>query len=249
MRRRLLAVLLALALAAGGGFVLVSYVSAADTRARAGEEVRQVLVVSAAVPEGTAAEQLAGAVSLTDVPARLVAPDAVTDLADVAGRVTTADLLPGEALHAGRFVDPATLLPAGRVAVPAALQELTVALEPQRAVGGRLAAGDRVSVVTTVADLTAAEGSNRVVTSLLLDDVLVTQVGGGAVPVSTDSGGEIEEQAAATGTVSVTLAVTPSQSVALVSGIETGSIWLTLKPAGAPAETATVTTAIPGAGQ
>ena len=55
---------------------------------------------------------------------------------------TTVDLQPGEQLLAGRFARPRALQAPGTVAVPAGLQEVSVQLEPQRAVGGRLAAGD-----------------------------------------------------------------------------------------------------------
>ena len=58
---------------------------------------------------------------------------------------------------------------AGTVAVPAGLQEVSIVLEPQRAMGGRLAAGDEVGVIVS-----KSEGETHAV----LHFVLVTQIQG-----------------------------------------------------------------------
>ncbi len=146
MRRRLLAALAALLLAATGAVVLLAYVRGADARALAGVETLDVLVVDQPVAEGTPGEDLAGLVRTERLPAKAVVPGGIADLGELAGQVATSDLQPGEQLLAARFAAPADLTVPGTVAPPEGASEVSILLEPQRAVGGRLAAGDTVGV-------------------------------------------------------------------------------------------------------
>jgi pilus assembly protein CpaB len=231
MRRRILAALVACALAVAGALVLIAYVQGADARAQADQEPTSVLVVQARVPAGTEAALLGDSVRSVDIPARLVAADVVRDLAELGDQVSTADLLPGDQLQAGRFAGPASLLPAGTVAVPDGLQEVSVTLEPQRAAGGVLVAGDRVGVLVTDAAVDATTGLDRAVTRLALDQVLVTRVQGGAAPTGSDSDGAIESTGAAVDGLVVTVAVDAGQAAVLVGAAELGTVWLSLQPA------------------
>jgi pilus assembly protein CpaB len=230
MARRFLAAFAALLLLAVGTGVLVTYVRGADSRALAGLRSVDVLVADELIPQGTTADQLDALVRTETVPAKTAVDGRVTDLDALAGRVATVDILPGEQLFAGRFARPDDLQPPGTVEVPAGLQEVSVLLEPQRAVGGRLAAGDKVGVVVSLKfeDGTAA-------THAVLHGVLVTQVQGAPAPVeSTD-----EQETASSGTpapsasLMVTLAVSAAQAEAVVFGIEHGTLWLSSEPDGA----------------
>ncbi|HEY4625808.1 MAG TPA: RcpC/CpaB family pilus assembly protein [Blastococcus sp.] len=230
MRRRLLAAFAALVLLVVGTAVLVAYVRGADARALAGTRTVEVLVVDEPIPEGTPGSELAALVRTEMLPAKAVLEGRVTDLASLSGRVATVDLQPGEQLLAGRFENPDDLQAAGTVAVPPGLQEVSVLLEPQRAVGGRLAAGNAVGVLVSLEFEDGTSASHAV-----LHDVLVTQVQG--APVQAAPEGETETASAGTpapaGSVMVTLAVSAAQAEAVVFGIEHGTLWLTLEPAGA----------------
>jgi pilus assembly protein CpaB len=230
VRRRLLAAFSALVLLVVGTAVLVAYVRGADARALAGTRTVEVLVVDELIPEGTPASELTGLVRTEMLPAKAVLEGRVTDLASLSGRVATVDLQPGEQLLAGRFEKPDDLRAAGTVAVPPGLQEVSVLLEPQRAVGGRLAAGDAVGVLVSLEFEDGTSASHAV-----LHDVLVTQVQG--APAQAAPEGETETASAGTpapaGSVMVTLAVSAAQAEAVVFGIEHGTLWLTLEPAGA----------------
>jgi pilus assembly protein CpaB len=238
MRRRLLATAAALVLALVGAVVLLAYAKGADARAMAGQRTQQVLVAAARIPSGTAAVSLGDLVQTRQLPATAVAPGAVHDLTALAGKVTTVDLLPGEQLLAGRFTDPALLQVPGTVAVPAGLQEITVQLEPERALGGRLAAGDHVGVFVSLVN---PDGSGS--TDSVLHTVLVTQVQGGTAPPpaagSTGSGPSTAAAASSsasstpTSTMLVTLALGAKAAEAVVFGQEHGKVWLSLEPAGA----------------
>ena len=227
MRRRLLAAFAALVLALAGAVVLVAYVRGADARAAAGMQTVPVLVVQRLVPEGTPADQLADAVDTELVPAKTAVPGRVADLADLAGKVATVDLQPGEQLLAGRFAFPDDLRAPGTVDVPAGDQEVSVLLDPQRAVGGRLKAGDKVGVYLSIADLKTTHG--------VLHGVLVTQVQGAPAPPSdgTDTQTASAGSAAPTGSLMVTLAVTARDAEEVVFGAEHGTLWLSLEPDGA----------------
>ena len=224
MRRRLLAALAALVLAALGAVVLLAYVRGADARALAGVQTVDVLVVDRPVPEGTPGEELAELVRTERLPARAAVPGAVTDLDELAGRVATVDLQPGEQLLAARFAPPEDLSVPGTVAPPEGAAEVSLLLEPQRAVGGRLAAGDTVGVHVSL------DGQ----TDVFLSRVLVTQVQGAPVAVADGEATDTASSggAAPSASLMVTLGLRPEAAEAVVFGMEHGTVWLSLEPEG-----------------
>ena len=228
MRRRILAALAALVLLIAGTFVLLAYVRGADARALAGVRTTEVLVADQVIPEGTPADELAALVRTEVLPEKAALDGRVTELGDLTGQVATVDLQPGEQLLATRFAAPDSLGAPGVVPVPDGLQEVSVQLEPQRAVGGRLAAGDTIGVLVSLS-------SGR--TSAVLHRVLVTQVQGAPAPAAEDAEGGTDTasagSAAPTSSLMVTLAVTAAQAEAVVFGAEHGSLWLSLEPEGA----------------
>ena len=231
MNRRILAAVLALGLAFVGTIALVSYVRGADARALAGVQTTSVLVVSKPVPEGTPASELADSVRLERIPVKVAATGSVGDLADLGGQIALVDLQPGEQVLVSRFADPSAVLPSGTVPVPSGLQEVSVLLEPQRAVGGRLTAGDEIGVFIS---MTGGEGDSAKVTHSVLHGVLVTQVQG--APERRTKG---EPETASSGTAApsnqlmVTLALPARDAERIVFGMEHGTLWLSLEPEGA----------------
>jgi pilus assembly protein CpaB len=232
MRRRIIAGFTAIALALFGAVVLVQYVRGADERARADEELTPVLVVDRRVPAGSDAIAVGGAVRTVEVPTRLVAPNALTDLDAASGKVTTDDLLPGEQVLAERFVDPATLAPAGTVTAPAGAVEVTVALDAQRAAGGVLEAGDRVGVQLT-SQLPDVDGLTAYSVFRVFHGVLVTRV---------DAPEDV-----ATGFL-VTLAVSPADAEFLVIGSTAQALYLSLEESPSLPGSTTSTATTPSGG-
>jgi pilus assembly protein CpaB len=227
VRRRLLAAVAALVLIVVGTVVLLAYVRGAESRALAGVRTVQVLVVDQPIAEGTPADQLGELVRTEVLPAKAALEGRVTDLSALAGQLATVDLQPGEQLLASRFARPDDLQVPGTVPVPEGLQEVSVLLEPQRAVGGRLAAGDTVGIFVS---LTQPDG--KAASHAVLHDVLVTQVQGAPTPVDPAAG---EPETASAGTpapsssLMVTLAVTAAQAEAIVFGVEHASLWFSLE--------------------
>src|SRR5205085_417040 len=97
----------------------------------------------------------------------VVADGAVHDLVDVKDLVATVNLLPGEQLTKARFAKVAE-----RAGAPAGKLEVTVALDPERALGGVIAPGDNVAVVVSM----DKDDKNPAVTHMILHDVQVTNV-------------------------------------------------------------------------
>ena len=242
MKRKFIGFLAALVLAGIGTAALVVYVESAKDQAVAAEAMVDVYVVSETIPKGTPVGELTDSVEVTEVPAKVLADDAVTDLDDLDDElVATVDLAAGEQLLSSRLV-PAEQLSRG--SAPAGLQELTVALDPTRAVGGTLAVGDTVGVVLSFEpfDLPASEDQSPNTSHLTFHKITVTAVQfaeGDAGSTEADSDDDeaaaedTEAEPAPTNQVLVTLALDSPQVEQVVFAAEFGHIWLTAENADA----------------
>lgn len=254
MSRKIIGIVVAFVLAVVGTISLVAYVASAENRALAGEELVQVYVVTSAVPAGTPAEDLDDFVTVEEIPAKVRATGAVESLPALAGRVTAVDLVPGEQLVDTRLVERAAFTDreAG-VTVPDDMVEVTIKLDPQRAVGGLLEPGQTVAVFSSFEpfDLSSAvvnvdgkevalpqavaaevDGKTPNSTDLILHKVLVTAVqmvqDQAAIGVDPATDGEEVDRltTAPNDEVYVTLAVTPFDAERLVFTAEFGQVWL-----------------------
>lgn len=249
MSRRKTGFAVAVLLALVGTAALAVYVSSAEKRALAGEELVDVYVVVAPIASGTASEDLSGLVDVEQVPVKVRASGAVTSIPTLAGLVTAVDLVPGEQLVTSRFVQRSQFADrqAG-VDIPEDLVEVTVELDAQRAVGGLLEAGQTVAVLASFDPLnqgqTAYEVNGEIVpvpaaaadspgvdtansTDLLLRKVLVTAVQEPAAEASVDPQQRLVT--APDDTLLVTLAVNPFDAERLVFTAEFGNIWLAIE--------------------
>jgi pilus assembly protein CpaB len=225
-KRRVAAAIVAVVLAALGAVLLTSYVSAADQRAVAGTKTLDVLVVTKQVLAGTSADKLDRLVSTKALPSMAVATGAVSSLSELTGQVATTDLMPGEQLIASRFSDPAALPDAGKVAIPAGMQQVSLSLESRRALGGHLVAGTTVGLFIS----TPKDGSQPAETHLALHKVLVSRVDGG---VSSGSSGSSVASGPSSDAVLITLVLSAANAEKVVYGAEFGTIWLSSEPADA----------------
>lgn len=146
--RRLVAGVIGVVLALVGTVVIVLFVNRAEDRALANEKLVQVYVVNDRVAAGTSGAEVESAVRLERVPAKVRAAGAVSDLGRLKKRVAQVDLVPGEQLVLDRFVSPDAFDPTpSRIALPDGLVEITVALDPERALGGRVRPADKVGAL------------------------------------------------------------------------------------------------------
>lgn len=260
--RRVVAIVVGLALAGVCTFLLIRYVQSAEDRALEGEELVQVLVVDDRIEAGTAVADIADRLRLEQVPAKVAAAGAVADLTTLAGLVAAIDLLPGEQVMSSRFTtDEAYQASLGgpEVEVPGDLLEVTLSLNPERAVGGVLRPGDLVAVFASFDPfpLNAVEptglppgeipvfvptGQEQESTSgvqtpnstkIILHQVLVTNVQAEELPrrVAEEEAVAGAPDLAPTGNLLITLALAPVDAEHLVFTAEHGWVWLGLEGA------------------
>jgi len=239
MRIRIIGAIVAVLLAVAGTITVVTYVQGADERAAKGAQLVEVYVIKDAVPQGSTSAVVKDHLTITRIPRNAAQPGRVTDLSTIAGKVAAVDLLPGDQLVIGRFVDPATLAQRGEVPVPAGLQQVTILLPVERVVGGAITAGSHVGIVVTV-DSTSVDGTGSPTTKFAFENVLVTKVQGGNTytPSSGTSTGASNStsssSAAAVSAIMVTVAVSTPDVERLVWAAEAqtrqkAGIWLTLQ--------------------
>jgi pilus assembly protein CpaB len=228
MNRKPLGILLAVVLGLVGTFVLVAYVRDAEDRALAGERLVDVLVASKPVAAGTAAESLRSVTTSERVPAKVRAQGAVTSLKSLSGLVTTTDMVAGEQVVRARFIEPGQVAKGvGEVKLPLGYVEITLSLEPQRAVGGLIRPGDKVAVFGSVDALTVAlpKGqANATATSLLAHQVLVSNVQ--FENRANEPSRNETKTVAPTVNLLVTLAVDDATAEQILFYAEHGNVWL-----------------------
>lgn len=243
MNKKRLSLIGAIFLVALGTVALVQYVSTAEDRALAGEELVEVLVVNAPVPAGTAANELQGFVQLESVPIKVQAAGALASIGDADGMVVKVDLVEGEQLTASRLVPSEefnqlmarTGRGGGTVSVPEGLLEITIPLDPIRTVGGTVRPGDTVGLI---ASFTAGAGGEGVdpaavgseTSGFIVHKKLVTNVQGAPVEDPTREATAADRTPIPAGSLLVTLAVRAEEAERIVFASSYGDIWLTIEP-------------------
>lgn len=244
MGRRIIAVIAALVIAIIGAGAVVAYASSADSRAVAGQEVRSVYIAQLAVPKGMSAR--AAAAKHLIAPAQVVAKGApagaLTDLAEEgASDVALGTIPPGSVVLKSSFgkadassEQAATAVPKGKVAITASLadpERVAPLLKP----GAHIVIYDTYGVEGANSSATSsdAQGQGQAqATHVLLPDAEVIAVGSSVVssapapkPGSTATkDGSSSDSQAPSGAL-VTVAVTPTDAITLVHGIQTGTLY------------------------
>jgi pilus assembly protein CpaB len=248
--KRVLAVIAAIALAAVGTFVVLSYARGAEARALAGEETIEVLVATDAIAQGTLAQDIAESqVEVKLIPAKLQTPGSVGNRAQLSselkGKATSVDLVAGEQILKCRFIDPQVAAAQSDVDVPEGLLEVTVSLDPQRALGGKLTPGETVAVLASfdpfdlqIDRTTASEEGTETeeidkqspnTTGIILHKILVTDVQVqelSEAPVGGEEDAEGQPDVAPEGSLLVTLAMDGPSVERFIFTQEHGRMWL-----------------------
>lgn len=246
MNRKWVGVGVAVALAAIGTWVIVSYVRGAENRALEGQATVSVLVVDSVIPAGSAAEDIRSSVRVETVPAKVQVRGSlqdVDDLQSLTGLVTSVDLLPGEQVIVDRFVTTDVLEEQDQIDIPDGLVEVSVSLSPERAIGGVLRPGDMVAVFASFppesvqseqTDGSSEPGSLPLTTAIpstthiILESVVVTNVQVEELPQAntSDDSDTASLELTPTGHLLVTLAVEPANAERIVYTAEFGTVWL-----------------------
>jgi pilus assembly protein CpaB len=235
MKSRLLAGIAALVLAVVGALLVVSYAQGADSRAVQGLAPVTVLVVNKAVPAGTSVAALKAFVAPEELPGKAVAKSALPSLDGLADKVTAVELLPGEQLVAERLIAPEELKASGAVEIPKGLQEVSFQLEPQRVVGGRIAAGDHVGIFINLDNGGLEAKPEKPTTQLTIHKVLVTSVqrapsAEASAQPSPGATAPVQDTSLPTGSLLLTVAVNDVNATKVVYAAEFAKIWLSKEP-------------------
>lgn len=223
-RKRVVAAVMAVLLAAMGIVALVVYTKSAQDRAFQGTETVEVLRVTERVPAGTKASDIEDKLERVKLPRAAVPAGIVTDIDKVGAKVTTATLVPGEVLVSARFTGSSALKGSGAIEVPEGLQELTIELTSSRAVGGVVQPGDFVGIIASY------DGDK--VSNFAVNKVLVLAVNGGIAA---------GDAAAAAAAMQVRLALEFEAAEKVVNAVEFGKVYLTRQGEGAEAGRAVIT--------
>jgi pilus assembly protein CpaB len=242
MKRTIIGVIAAVALAAIGTTVLVGFVRGAEDRALAGQETVEVLVVRETIERGTAADQIGASVVSERIPAKVQANGSVVNLEDLDGQVAAVDLVAGEQLLAGRFASPAQLEAESDIEVPDGLQQVTISLSPDRAVGGQIRPGDTIGLFASF-NFDDGRGEEEIAneeqeylrqelsetSKMILHKLLVTNVQVEQLPqqaTQDDDESSSGPDLAPTGNLLITLAIDVPQAERIIFAAEHGTIWL-----------------------
>jgi pilus assembly protein CpaB len=235
VQRRIVLLAAALVVALAGTTLIFSYFNRQPAAAQDAEVGATALVATALIPAGTTGQGVLdqGLVEMTEIPAGAVVPGALTDLSLVTGKVTAADIQPGEQLLGAKFVDPGTVgalpVPDDKVAV-----SVEVASDALR-VANFVKPGVEVTVFDTYPVVAPESAPGQPVvdkeTWIVVDRALVLAVGSTtAAPVATApaDGSQPVAPANTTPTSTVTFAVSIDDAQDLVHASQTGTITLGL---------------------
>ncbi|MDQ3155157.1 MAG: RcpC/CpaB family pilus assembly protein [Actinomycetota bacterium] len=215
MKKKFVAALIAVALAAFGVLALVNYAQGANDRAFAGAEMVDVLQVQADIPAKTPSDRLKRSVKVVKVPVSARVDGALASLDAVVGKSTNSPLKKGEQLLNSRFGNVAVKSDS---AVPEGYQEISISLGAPRLVTGKLKVGDRVGIIASYDAQDA--GVIKKTNFIKQQQVLVTRVSGSNVPDAAEG---------ADAPALITLAVRTIDAEKIVNASEFGKVWLTLQ--------------------
>ncbi|MGQ9497804.1 MAG: Flp pilus assembly protein CpaB [Desulfotomaculales bacterium] len=204
-----LAVLFGLA-AAAGTFLYLNHVKQTY---RLSGQYRPVVVAQAHIPPRTAITR--AMVSLKEVPAEYVHPDAVTDIGAVVGKITGAEIARGEQVLKVRLLRGDEQAEGLAGVIPPGKRAVAVAVNDVSGVGGSLRKGDKVDIIGTL------DTDRGAVTTMLLQGIEVLAVSDAGRAAAASEGLGTHR--------TVVLAVTPQEAMPLVLATEEGRIRMLLR--------------------
>ncbi len=229
--RRLLILVVAVAVAAVTAWATFSYVSAADQRAFDGAQLVQVLMVKKDIPKGFPGERALdeGYIAKDSIPRKFYPAKAVVDPQTLRGKVALAPMAAGLPVVDGSFVDPRVAQESFAQRLDKGMQAVTLSVSDVEGVARLVVPGDRVNLMVTTGD------DKGKTTQMVVQGVEVLAVGdttalqpGEAAPAKP------EGQAAGTAPTAqsglITFSVPALDAERLVEASEVGAIHLTLVP-------------------
>ena len=238
--RRMLILVVAVALAGLTAFLTFSYADSADERAFKDAELVSVLLVKKDIPKGFPGDRALdeGYVGRESIPRKFFPAKAITNAQSLRGQVALAPLSPGVPVVDGSFVEPRLAQESFAQRLQKGMQAVTLAVSDVQGVARLVVPGDHVNLMVTLdgegapAGPAAAGGGKQ--TQFVLQNIEVLAVGN----TTTIQPGEeaIQAQNLQAGQVKtvdsglMTFAVPALDAERVVHANEIGTIHLTLVP-------------------
>ena len=149
MRRRTIAIIVAVVLALAAAGLVVWYVSSLREETTTAEQTQTVLVATADIPERTTGEAIIenGLVERQQVAVSSVVPGAITSELSLQGKVLTSAVATGQQLLQSQLGVPEEQSLSFRI--KEGMRAITLPVDRNTAVGGAIKEGDRVDVIAT----------------------------------------------------------------------------------------------------
>jgi len=230
MKGRGLVVFLALVLATLATVGVFLYANGVKEEAKSGGEMFAVVVSKVDIPANTDLNVLIqdDQFKIIQVPEVAVVEGAVTSVDQLRDKNNSLAILAGEQIPVARIQGVGTV-PGGALGIPNGHEAITVSVDAPRAVAGAIGIGDNLTVYGTFSGGSTPSGKKLPTMTTVL--VPLAEVLAVYQPNYGDSGtlGASASQRGS-GTVSMTLALTPVDAQRMVFTMETGRVWLGLLP-------------------
>ena len=161
--RRTVILIAAVLIGAIAAYALYNYVNGVEDRAYDNAKRVQVFVVKQPIAKGTPGDQAIGdkLVQSGQIPQEFRPATAITDTAVLTGKVALTDLVPGQVVVDGMFVDQATAFVTFSERIPVDQVAVTVSVDQVRGVAGLLVPGDKVNLMVVLTPELAALTSGQ----------------------------------------------------------------------------------------
>jgi pilus assembly protein CpaB len=230
MKGRGLVVFLALVLATLATVGVFLYANGVKEEAKSGGDMVAVVVSKVDIPANTNLNVLItdDQFKIIQVPEVAVVEGAVTSVDQLRDKNNSLAILAGEQIPVARIQGEGTV-PGGALGIPNGHEAITVSVEAPRAVAGAIGVGDNLTVYGTYRGFQTPAGKKVPTLTTVL--VPLAEVLAVYQPNYGDSGtlGTSGSQRGS-GTISLTLALTPVDAQRMVFTMETGSVWFGLLP-------------------
>jgi pilus assembly protein CpaB len=230
MKGRGLVVVLALILATLATAGVFLYSRGVQEEAKTGGALVPVVVSKVDIPANADLNQLIkdDQFKIIQVPKTTLVGGAVTSIDQLRDQHNSVAILAGEQIPVARIQGEGSV-PGGILGIPQGYEAMTVSVDSPRAVAGAVTKGDHVTLYGTFEGFTTPGGKKiPSTTTVVVPSALVLAV---YQPSYVNNGGLGSQQTQqGTGTVAMTIALTPVDSEKMVFTMETGRVWLGLLP-------------------
>lgn len=234
--RRVLILVIAVALAGLTAFLTFNYANAADERAFKDAELVEVFLVRKDIPKGFPGEKAVdeGYIGKESIPRKFFPAKAITNAQALRGQVALAGLSAGVPVVEGNFVEPRAAQESFAQRLGKDQQAVTLSVSDVQAVARLVVPGDHVNLMLTTDKPAAAGEPTGKQTQFVLQNVEVLAVGNSTALQPGESA--VEPQALQAGVVKtadsglMTFAVPALDAERVVHASQVGAIHLTLVP-------------------